>query len=132
MYTYILRPPDAVDAVADTLNAIGDTVGEVDFANTIKEACFHERAFFFGFEKGFFILLPRVDAVLVWAAASFLPVDRAAVQAGIEGLVREINVPCVEFWSVRPGFDRVARALGYSGCEAAWMGTPITVWRKSL
>jgi len=70
--------------------------------------------------------------VLVWAAFSWAPTDRLAVQASIEKLTREIEVAAIEFWTVRAGFNRVASALGYRSREDRWNGRPITVWRKQL
>ena len=50
MYNYILRPPDAVDDYAEAINRIGETVGEINFADTIKKACHNKQAFFFVFD----------------------------------------------------------------------------------
>ena len=46
MYIFTLCPPDAVSDFADALDAIGNTVGEVNFSQTIQEACLNQQAFF--------------------------------------------------------------------------------------
>lgn len=114
------------------IERIGIGVNHPRLFADIKKACHKKRAFFFAFDKGFFVLLPRPESVLIWAAASYSPVNRHAVQSQIEGLVREIGGQCIEFWTVRPGFNRVARSLGYSPKPDSWRGIPVTVWRKTL
>lgn len=132
MYSVHIPPVEHIDREKDRINRIGDRVNHPDLFRDIKEACLNKRAFFFAFEKGFFVLRPRPNSVLVWAAASYSPVNRLAVQSLIEDLVREIGGQCIEFWTVRPGFNRVARSPGYSPRPDIWRGVPVTVWRKTL
>lgn len=128
MYTYRLINPGN----REIIDRIGIGVNHPDLFADIKKACHEKRAFFFAFEKGFFVLRPRPESVLVWAAASNSPVNRLAIQSQIEDLTREIGGQCIEFWTVRPGFSRVARSLGYSPRPDIWRGVPVTVWRKTL
>lgn len=132
MYSVQIPPVEHIDLEKDRINRIGERVNDPDLFKNIKEACLNKRAFFFAFEKGFFVLRPRPGAVLVWVAASYSPANRLAVQSIIEDLVREIGGQCIEFWTVRPGFNRVARSLGYSPAPDIWRGVPVTVWRKNL
>lgn len=121
-----------IDHARPHIDRIGIGVNHPDLFTDIKKACLNKQAFFFAFEKGFFVLLPRPESVLVWVGASYSPVNRIAVQSCIEDLVREIGGQCIEFWTVRPGFNRVARTLGYSPRPDIWRGVPVTVWRKTL
>ena len=132
MYSVHIPLVEHIDREKDRINRIGDRVNHPDLFSDIKEACLNKRAFFFAFEKGFFVLHPKPGAVLVWVAASYSPVDRWLVQDAIERLCLEVGAHTIEFYTARKGFDRVAKALGYAPCASTWRGVPLTVWRKTL
>jgi hypothetical protein len=123
---------DRIDHAKSHIDRIGIGVNHPDLFTDIKKACQVKQAFFFAFEKGFFVLRPTIGSVLVWVAASYSPVNRLAIQSQIEDLTRQIGGQCIEFWTVRPGFNRVAKALGYLPRPDIWRGVPVTVWRKTL
>jgi hypothetical protein len=70
--------------------------------------------------------------MLVWAAATSAPVNRALASQEIDRLCRETGAAFIEFWTVRTGFNRIAPQFGYQQRPDVWRGVPITVWKKVL
>lgn len=129
----VLAKPDKVSNYENELKAIGSKVNDPDLFERIRKACLNRRAFLFEGPEGFTVLRPITGpAVLSWASYTREKADLATYQKEVELLSKEIGAKWIEFWTVRPGFKRVATKLGYTSREDTWKGVPVTVWKKMI
>lgn len=129
----LMRDSEDLEAHRDAITRLGETMNDPQLYARVYWACSAERAFLFESDECFVVLRPLGSGGLwIWLAESRRPVDRHYYLTELVHLARTIEAAFLGFGSDRPGFHRVAPALGFQPEPVEYRGLPMTLWRLPL
>ncbi|WP_145517431.1 hypothetical protein [Yersinia mollaretii] len=99
------------------LAQIARDTGEPDLHIHIQNACRHQQAFCFSADDAVIVLRPRIKEgvpyVVIWLAISIGLQGLTTYLPTVQHLTRLMGGHWAEFYTVRKGFIRLARRLGF-------------------
>jgi hypothetical protein len=130
-----IADPSKISSKRHEIDKIGRAAQDPELFTRVQKACLNRRAFLLvsdSYPNAFSIWLPQGDHVLLWVTYSDCKLDMHACLQQAVSMTTEIGLNKIVFYSVRKGFFRTAKKLGFTPSDSTWNGAQITQWAYTI